>query len=66
MTAPLTTPRLDIDRITQRRRLRRNRRTDWSRRLVRETTLTVNDLTNNLLRAASGSPATITFTVNPG
>jgi porphobilinogen synthase len=34
----------DIDRITGRRRLRRNRRTDWSRRLTRETTLSVNDL----------------------
>jgi porphobilinogen synthase len=34
----------DIDRITGRRRLRRNRRSDWSRRLVRETTLSVNDL----------------------
>jgi porphobilinogen synthase len=45
MTAPFklnTNP--DIDRITERRRLRRNRRTDWSRRLVRETTLTVDDL----------------------
>jgi porphobilinogen synthase len=45
MTAPFTsTLRPDIDRITGRRRLRRNRRADWSRRLVRETTLTVNDL----------------------
>src|SRR6187431_1124711 len=44
MTAPLTLPPPDIDRITGRRRLRRNRRTDWSRRLVRETTLTVDDL----------------------
>ena len=44
MTAPFPAARLDIDRITGRRRLRRNRRTDWSRRLVRETTLTVNDL----------------------
>jgi porphobilinogen synthase len=44
MTAPLAAPRPDIDRITGRRRLRRNRRADWSRRLVRETTLTVNDL----------------------
>jgi hypothetical protein len=45
MTAPFklnTDP--DIDRITERRRLRRNRRTDWSRRLVRETTLTIDDL----------------------
>jgi porphobilinogen synthase len=44
MTAPLPGPRPDIDRITGRRRLRRNRRTDWSRRLVRETTLSVDDL----------------------
>jgi porphobilinogen synthase len=44
MTAPITAPRSDIDRITGRRRLRRNRRADWSRRLVRETMLTVNDL----------------------
>ena len=42
MTAPFPLP--DIDRITGRRRLRRNRRTDWSRRLVRETALTANDL----------------------
>ena len=44
MTAPIPGVRPDIDRITGRRRLRRSRRTDWSRRLVRETTLTVNDL----------------------
>ena len=44
MTAPFKTPIPDIDRITGRRRLRRNRRTDWSRRLVRETSLSVNDL----------------------
>ena len=43
MTAPFT-PRPDVDRITGRRRLRRNRRTDWARRLVRETRLTVDDL----------------------
>jgi porphobilinogen synthase len=43
MTAPLTV-RPDVDRITGRRRLRRNRRTDWSRRLVRESRLTVDDL----------------------
>ena len=41
---PFSPPAPDIDRITGRRRLRRNRRTDWSRRLVRETTLTVDDL----------------------
>ena len=44
MTAPFKSPLPDIDRITGRRRLRRNRRTDWSRRLVRETTLSVDDL----------------------
>jgi porphobilinogen synthase len=44
MTALFNTPLPDIDRITGRRRLRRNRRTDWSRRLVRETTLSVDDL----------------------
>ena len=44
MTAPFGPPRPDIDRITGRRRLRRNRRTDWSRRLVRETALSVDDL----------------------
>jgi porphobilinogen synthase len=44
MTAPFQNSRPDIDRITGRRRLRRNRRTDWSRRLVRETTLSANDL----------------------
>ena len=44
MTARFNRPLPDIDRITGRRRLRRTRRTDWSRRLVRETTLTVDDL----------------------
>ncbi len=44
MTAPFKSPIPDIDRITGRRRLRRTRRTDWSRRLVRETSLSVNDL----------------------
>jgi porphobilinogen synthase len=44
MTAPFIPPHPDIDRITGRRRLRRSRRTDWSRRLVRETELSVNDL----------------------
>lgn len=34
----------DIDSITNGRRMRRNRRNDWSRRLVRETTLSVDDL----------------------
>jgi porphobilinogen synthase len=33
-----------VDEITNGRRLRRMRRADWSRRLVRETHLTVNDL----------------------
>lgn len=35
---------VDVDSIVGGRRLRRNRRTDWSRRLVRETQLTVDDL----------------------
>lgn len=34
----------DLDDILQGRRMRRLRRADWSRRLVRETTLTVDDL----------------------
>ena len=38
------TPEHSVDEITQRRRLRRMRKADWSRRLVRETTLTVDDL----------------------
>ena len=33
-----------VDDITNGRRLRRMRKADWSRRLVRETHLTVNDL----------------------
>jgi porphobilinogen synthase len=44
MTAPLRPQNPDIDRITGRRRLRRTRQTDWSRRLVREVTLSVDDL----------------------
>ena len=35
---------IDVDVILSGRRMRRNRRTDWSRRLVRETRLTVDDL----------------------
>ncbi|MCF3936342.1 porphobilinogen synthase [Acuticoccus sp. M5D2P5] len=34
----------DMAQILKGRRMRRNRRTDWSRRLVRENTLTVDDL----------------------
>lgn len=34
----------DVDQITGSRRLRRNRRFDWSRRLVRETTVGADDL----------------------
>ncbi len=43
MTAPFK-PTPDIDRITGNTRLRRNRRTDWSRRMVRENSLSVDDL----------------------
>jgi porphobilinogen synthase len=39
---PATRP--DMKAILGGRRMRRNRRTDWSRRLVRETSLTVDDL----------------------
>jgi len=39
---PTTKP--DMDAILGGRRMRRNRRTDWSRRLTRESTLTVDDL----------------------
>jgi porphobilinogen synthase len=39
---PLTKP--DMDAILLGRRMRRNRRTDWSRRLVREASLSVDDL----------------------
>ena len=39
-----TTPKSDVDGITNHRRMRRNRRTDWSRRMVRETMVTADDL----------------------
>ena len=35
---------MNVDEITGRRRLRRNRRHDWSRRMVRENTVTADDL----------------------
>jgi porphobilinogen synthase len=35
---------IDVDGIVAGRRMRRNRRTEWSRRLVRENSLTVDDL----------------------
>lgn len=37
-------PKPDMDAILNGRRMRRNRRADWSRRLVREATLTADDL----------------------
>ncbi|MEM8797635.1 MAG: porphobilinogen synthase [Pseudomonadota bacterium] len=37
-------PKIDIDPIVNHTRMRRNRRTDWGRRLVRENTLSVDDL----------------------
>jgi porphobilinogen synthase len=43
MTRQFPTPP-DMNAILGGRRLRRNRKADWSRRLVRETVLTVNDL----------------------
>ncbi len=42
--APDPATRPDMTDILRGRRMRRNRRADWSRRLVRETTLTVDDL----------------------
>ncbi len=44
MTAFFKTADIDIDRITGRRRMRRNRKAEWTRRLVREATVTVDDL----------------------
>ena len=41
---PDAATRPDMDTILGGRRMRRNRRTAWSRRLVRESTLTVDDL----------------------
>lgn len=35
---------IDVDAITGHRRMRRNRKADWTRRMVRETRLTVDDL----------------------
>lgn len=37
-------PHIDVSAITGGRRMRRNRKSDWSRRLVQENALTVNDL----------------------
>jgi porphobilinogen synthase len=45
--SPLTpdpATKTDMDAVLGGRRMRRNRRTDWSRRLVRESTLTADDL----------------------
>lgn len=42
MNSPAT--RRSVDEITGSRRLRRTRKADWSRRLVRENHLTVDDL----------------------
>lgn len=47
MSSSTRTPSItssDMDEILGGRRMRRNRRADWSRRLVRETVLTTNDL----------------------
>src|SRR5690554_6181449 len=48
MTAHSRSPQppktLSVDDIVGRRRMRRNRQTDWSRRLVRENTLSIDDL----------------------
>ena len=44
ITRPLPAPTRSVDEITGGRRLRRMRRADWSRRLVQENRLTVDDL----------------------
>ena len=41
---PLALEMHDVDRITGHRRMRRNRKADWIRRMVRENQLTVDDL----------------------
>ncbi len=43
-TKPLSPEIPEVDRITGHRRLRRNRKADWTRRLVQENRLTVDDL----------------------
>jgi len=44
MTSHPSAPKYDLEGVLGGVRLRRNRRSDWSRRLVRETVLTVDDL----------------------
>jgi porphobilinogen synthase len=44
MNFPTTPLHRTVDEITHGRRMRRMRKADWSRRLVRETHLTANDL----------------------
>jgi porphobilinogen synthase len=44
ITRPVATTLRTVDEITGSRRLRRMRRADWSRRMVQETSLTVDDL----------------------
>jgi porphobilinogen synthase len=56
MTAPFSQKNPDIDRITGRRRLRRNRRTDWSRRLMREASLSVDNLIWPIFLIDGGKP----------
>jgi porphobilinogen synthase len=41
---PMALAKPDVDRITGGRRMRRNRKADWTRRLVQENRLTVDDL----------------------
>ena len=44
MLNPSQKPRTIVDNIVSHHRMRRNRKTDWSRRLVRENTLSIDDL----------------------
>ncbi|MEM7301165.1 MAG: porphobilinogen synthase [Pseudomonadota bacterium] len=55
----------NVDNITGHRRLRRNRRFDWSRRLVQEATLTRNDLIWPIF-VVDGENRTETISAMPG
>jgi porphobilinogen synthase len=63
---------IDMDAILGGRRMRRNRRSDWTRRLVRETTLTSDDLIwpifivggSNLTQAIPSMPGVVRHSVD--
>ena len=61
-----------VDEITSNRRMRRNRRFEWNRRLVRENVLTTNDLIwpifvsegSNVKEALTGMPGVERYSVD--